>query len=88
MKCVVHCSLHLCSNALGCPIYFWLRACFLWESGLAREGNDHLPSYARLRKWKLLTLHSKYNPIELSFDIALLTGSSEVHLHTLVAQMQ
>ena len=30
----------------------------------------------------------QYNAIQPSFDIALLTGSSEVHLHTSVAHMQ
>jgi len=29
-----------------------------------------------------------YNMIQLSFDIALLTGSSKVHLHALGMQMQ
>src|SRR6218665_992389 len=29
-----------------------------------------------------------YNTIQLRFDIALLTGSSEVHLHALAEQMQ
>jgi len=29
-----------------------------------------------------------YNTIQLSFDIALLTGNSEMHLHASAAQMQ
>jgi len=44
------------------------------------------------RSWKFKVLLLKElldnNTVKLSFDIALLTASSEVHLHASVAQMQ